>query len=166
MVTVQEVVRWADQAEPGETSDFALAFSAIPVEAVQAWWQQGPDSFTHAFQVFAAGLEGGFVFAMCDPLADFARLAVTVTRNQVILREAIRGLTLLGYYNNRWHVRDVAVEMLQSIRDDTDAVSALEGLRMAYSAMRSNGWSAPLSPAPSTRSCGQEWPNFSAPRPE
>ena len=70
------------QAEPGETSDFALAFSAIPVEAVQAWWQQGPDSFTHAFQVFAAGLEGGFVFAMCDPLADFARLAVTVTRNR------------------------------------------------------------------------------------
>ena len=132
VVAVREVIRWADQAEPEEMSDFALAFSAIPVQAVKAWWLQGPDSFTHAFQVFAIGLESGFVFAMCDPLADFARLAVTVTHDQVILREAIRGLALLGYNHKRWHVRDVTVGMLQAIRDDTDAVSALEGLRMAH----------------------------------
>ena len=138
--TVREIIRWADQAEPGEMSDFAQAFSAMPVEAVQAWWQQGPDSFTHAFQIFATGLEGGFVFEMCDPLADFARLVVTVTRDQVILREAIRGLALLGYNHNRWHVRDVAVEILQGIRDDTDAVSALEGLRMA--GPRATEWTA------------------------
>ena len=125
--TVREIIRWADQAEPGELSDFAQAFSAMPVQAVQAWWQQGPDSFTHAFQVFATGLEGGFVFGMCDPLADFARIVLTVTRDQVILREAIRGLALLGYNHNKWHVRDVAVEILQGISDDTDAVQRTRG---------------------------------------
>jgi hypothetical protein len=34
------------------------------------------------------------------------------TRDRDILRDAIRGLALLGYKHNRWHVRDVAVAIL------------------------------------------------------
>jgi hypothetical protein len=48
----------------------------------------------------------------------------------VILRDAVRKLVVLGWNHNRWRVRNVTIGILQSIRDDADAVSALEGLRM------------------------------------
>ena len=130
-----EIVRWADQVDPGETADFALALSALPAQALEVWWGQHDSAgFTRAFKLYADALQGsGFAFNDCDPLADFARRGVDVTRDQVILREAIRGLAALGYKHNRWHVRDVTVGILQSIRDDGAAVSALEGLRMAGS---------------------------------
>jgi eukaryotic-like serine/threonine-protein kinase len=128
-----EIIRWADQVAPGETADFALALSALPAHALEVWWENyDAAGFSRAFKLYADALQGtGFTFQDCDPLADFARLAVDVTRDQIILREAVRGLTALGHNHNRWHVRDVAVGILQSIRDDSAAVSALEGLRMA-----------------------------------
>lgn len=137
-----EIVRWADQVDPGETPDFALALSALPAQALEVWWGQYDSAgFIRAFRLFAEALQGsGFAFQDCDPLADFARRAVDVTRDHVILREAIRGLAALGYKHNRWHVRDVAVGILQSIRDDGAAVSALEGLRMA--GPRATEWTA------------------------
>jgi eukaryotic-like serine/threonine-protein kinase len=49
----------------------------------------------------------------------------------VILREAVCGLAQLGEYHNRWHVRDVAVGILQAIRNEEDAIAAVEGLRAA-----------------------------------
>ncbi|WP_433359017.1 hypothetical protein [Streptosporangium sp. CA-115845] len=48
-----------------------------------------------------------------------------------ISKEAICGLVELGMHHNRWHVRDVAVTMLQRIRDTDEALAALEGLREA-----------------------------------
>jgi hypothetical protein len=128
-----EIIRWADQVDPGETDHFALALSALPAHALEVWWlHYDSTGFTRAFKLYADALQSfGFVFPDCDPLADFVRRAVDVTRNQVILREAIRGLAALGCNHNRWHVRDVTVGILQSIRDDGAAVSALEGLRMA-----------------------------------
>lgn len=137
-----EIIRWADQVRPDEAADFALALSALPAQALEVWWGHFDSAgFTRAFKLYADALQGtGFVFQDCDPLADFALRAVDVTRDQVILREAIRGLAVLGYHHNRWHVRDVAVGVLQSIRDDHTAVSALEGLRMA--GRQSTEWTA------------------------
>jgi eukaryotic-like serine/threonine-protein kinase len=128
-----EIIRWADQVSPLEEPDFALALSALPAQALEVWWGHfDAAGFTRAFKLYADALQGrGFGFQNCDPLADFARRAVDVTGDQLILREAIRGLAALGYNHNRWHVRDVTVGILQSIREDSAAVSALEGLRMA-----------------------------------
>jgi hypothetical protein len=105
--------------------------SAVPGDLMQTWWEANPANFTHVFRVFARALERGFAFADCDPLANFASRAVAITQDRDILREAIRGLALLGSNHNRWHVRDVAVGILQGIRDDAHAASALEGLEMA-----------------------------------
>jgi hypothetical protein len=138
---VGEIIKWADEADITETGHVALALSAVPAVVVQAWWEQNPGNFAHVFGVFTQALEhDGFSFPDCDPLADFARLAVRAARDQDILREAIRGLAHLGFNHNRWHVRDVAVEILQGIRDDADAASALEGLRMA--GRRATEWTA------------------------
>jgi hypothetical protein len=136
-----EIIRWAEAGADDHPGDFALALSALPAPALEVWWHNyDAAGFSRAFQLFADALQRGYDFKDCDPLADFARRAVEVTRDQVILREAIRGLAVLGWGHNRWHVRDVAVGILQSIRDDDAAVSALEGLRMA--GPRATEWTA------------------------
>ncbi|MGF3198325.1 serine/threonine-protein kinase [Streptomyces diastaticus] len=131
---LDEFVRWADEVDFSDDEDmgeFSWALSALPSDSVEWWWQQNPAGFTGIFQAFASCLEGSFDFGMCDILADFARRAVVATGDAIILREAVRGLAHLGTKHNRWHVRDVAVNVLQKIRTPEDAVAALEGLRMA-----------------------------------
>jgi hypothetical protein len=144
-----EIIRWADQVSQSERPDFALALSALPAQAqaLEVWWGHFDSAgFTRAFKLYADALQGsGFGFQDCDPLADFVRRAVDVTRDHLILREAIRGLAALGYNHNRWHVRDVTVGILQSIREDSAAVSALEGLRMA--GPQATDWTAGLAVA-------------------
>lgn len=137
-----ELVLWAGQVIPEEAKDFALAVSVLPAWPLEVWWRDFDSAgFTRAFRLFADALQHlEFRFDDCDQLADFARRAFEVTRDQVILREAIRGLAALGRNHDRWHVRDVAVGILQSIRDDDAAVSALEGLRMA--GPRATEWTA------------------------
>ncbi|MFD6425147.1 serine/threonine-protein kinase [Streptomyces sp. NPDC060198] len=131
---LDEFVRWADEldfSDYEDMGDFSWALSGLPSGSVEWWWEQNPEGFTGVFQAFTNRLEGAFDFGRCDALANFARRAVDVTNDPIILREAIRGLTHLGTYHNRWHVRDVAVAILQKIRTPEDAVAALEGLRMA-----------------------------------
>ena len=136
-----ELVLWAGQVTPEEAKDLALALSTLPAWPLEVWWRDfDPAGFTRAFQLFADALQRTFEWDDCNPLADFARRAFEVTRDQVILREAVRGLAALGRNHDRWHVRDVAVGILQSIRDDEAAVSALEGLRMA--GPRATEWTA------------------------
>ncbi len=129
-----ELMRWAEEADPADDEAMgalASALSYLPADSVEWWWDGDPAGFTQTFLGFAERLEGDFAFSACDALANFARRAVTVTRDTIILREAVRGLVCLGYHHNRWHVRDVVVAMLQGIRTDEDAGAAIEGLRMA-----------------------------------
>ena len=99
---------------------------------MREWWQANPTDFTRVFGIYSRALDrGGYIFNDCDPLANFARRAVDVTADPHILREAVRGLAMLGYNHTRWYVRDVTVALLQQIRGDADAASALEGLQIA-----------------------------------
>jgi hypothetical protein len=129
-----ELVQWADEIDLDGYSvmgEFSWVLSALPAESVTWWWVHNPATFTRVFLAFAKRLEGSFPFGRCDQLADFAVRAVRETSDPTILREATRGLAELGQYHNRWHVRDMAVAMLQAIRDTDNALAALEGLRMA-----------------------------------
>ena len=126
-----EVIEWADTVSDEDIGHFALALSAMPDVLARAWWDTNPANFTHVFGVFGRALDRFYRWDDCDLLANFARQAVNVTGDQHILREAVRGLAVLGSNHNRWYVRDVTVAILQRIRDDADATSALEGLRIA-----------------------------------
>ncbi|MFJ2716873.1 serine/threonine-protein kinase [Streptomyces sp. NPDC087437] len=131
---LDEFVRWADEldfSDYEEMGEFSWALSVLASDSVDWWWEQNPAGFTGIFQAFANRLEGSFGFELCDVLAEFARRVIDVTGDPIILREAVRGLAHLGINHNRWHVRDVAVAILQKIRTPEDAVAALEGLRMA-----------------------------------
>lgn len=129
-----ELIEWAESVDPDDYSEMgplAITLSALSRATIDWWWNRDPSGFTRVFEAFAERLCGSFSFGDCDPLADFAARAVAETKDDVILREAIRGLASLGQYHNRWHVRDVAVAILQNIRTDEDAVAAVEGLRAA-----------------------------------
>jgi hypothetical protein len=129
-----ELTQWAEEVDPAGEEDmdaFAWTLSVLPSDSIEWWWDSDPAGFTHTFLAFTEHLEGNFPFARCDWLAGFARRAAAVTRDTVILREAVRGLAVLGYHHNRWHVRDVVVKMLQGVKNDEDTGAAIEGLRMA-----------------------------------
>jgi serine/threonine protein kinase len=129
-----ELVTWAEGANPEDYTEMghlATTLSALSPQSISWWWKRDARSFVRIFSAYARRLDGAFEFSRCDPLADFARRAVDVTQDGVVLREAIRGLVQLGEHHNRWHVRDVVIAMLQSIRDEEDAMAALEGLRDA-----------------------------------
>ena len=131
---LDELMRWADRLDANdsdEVSEFDWAFSALPKTSIHWWWKANPSAFKHAFQRFAESLDRGFDFGRCDPLADVVRRVVDTVQDSEILRDAVCGLAGLGYANNRWHVRDVAVALLQSLRSPDEATNALEGLRMA-----------------------------------
>ena len=128
---VGEIMRWTDEAGQQDLKDFTIAVSAVPSWVAEQWWRTNRDNFSRMFRLFVQGMEGDFAFADCDPVADFAQRAVLATQDMEILREAIRGLALLGFHHDRWHVRDVATWILQWIRIDAYAATALEGLQAA-----------------------------------
>lgn len=133
-VALAELTQWAEEVESADEEDmdaFTWTLSVLPSDSIEWWWDRDPGGFTRTFLAFTEQLEGSFPFARCDWLAGFARRAVAVTCDTVILREAVRGLAVLGYHHNRWHVRDVVVTILQGIKNDADAGAAIEGLRMA-----------------------------------
>lgn len=129
-----ELEQWANEIDLNDYNDmgeFAWAFCALPIESVERWWENNPTTFTRIFQAFVQRLNGNFGFSECDHLASFANRAVIVSQDLTILKEAVCGLAELGTHHNRWHVRDVAVAMLQRIRDTDEALAALEGLKEA-----------------------------------
>jgi serine/threonine protein kinase len=133
-VALAELTQWAEEVDPTDEEDmdaFTWTMSVLPSDSIEWWWDSDPGGFTRTFLTFAEHLEGNFPFARCDLLAAFAQRAAARTRDTVILREAVRGLAILGYNHNRWYVRDVVVKMLQGIKNDEDAGAAIEGLRMA-----------------------------------
>ena len=128
---VGEIMRWTDEAGQQDLQDFTIAVSAVPAWVAEQWWRMNRDNFSRMFRLFTQGMEGVFPYSDCDPVADFAQRAVLVTQDMEILRDAICGLALLGFHHDRWHVRDVATWILQWIRIDAYAASALEGLQAA-----------------------------------
>lgn len=56
---------------------------------------------------------------------------VAVTADNDTLRSAVSGLLRLGPAHNRWHVRDVLIALLQSIRNAEKATVALEAVQAA-----------------------------------
>lgn len=127
-----ELISWAsDLDDEDDQVYFCVTLSVLQTPSIRWWWEHDPEAFERVFRVFAELLDGRFGFGTCDRLANYAQRAVSVTGSSVVLQEAITGLTLLGTQHNRWHVRDVVVAILQDIRTDEDAATALEGLRVA-----------------------------------
>jgi hypothetical protein len=130
-----DIIEWAQEIDANDADElkwFAWTLSAMPADSIRRWSKQDPSSFKDAFQLYAMALKKvSFGFERCDTLANFAHRVVTTVKDTDVLREAVSGLATLGHDHNRWHVRDVAVRLLQRVRTHEDACSALDGLREA-----------------------------------
>ena len=95
-------------------------------------WSRDAGAFRRVFERYCDYVYSqGFPFDYCDVLADFTRRVVHEIDNSAMLRSAVQALAGLGSGHKRWHVRDVLVTLLQSVRDNEAAVAAVEGLRAA-----------------------------------
>jgi hypothetical protein len=70
----------------------ATTLSILSARTILRWWSKDPRELTQAFTAFAERLTGDFSFNNWDALADFADRAVTATKDNQIVRAAVRGL--------------------------------------------------------------------------
>ena len=131
---LEELINWSnelDADDSNEAGEYVWTMSALPTALIKSWSKRNPGAFKRAFREYTKLIQRSFPFGRCDELADFVRRVVATDKGNELLSDAVCGLAVLGRYNNRWHVRDVAVAILQEIRTHEDAGRALEGLRRA-----------------------------------
>jgi serine/threonine protein kinase len=132
---LDDLLSWAQQLDETASDDMESLARVLPwisAWSVRTMWARQAPAFRIVFQYFCDYVaEQGFNFEYCDVLADFTRRVVQEVQDPALLPPAVKALAGLGYNHNRWHVRDVLVATLQSVRDDETAVAAAEGLRAA-----------------------------------
>jgi serine/threonine protein kinase len=132
---LDELFTWSQRLDENDSDDMAALCRVLPW--ISGWsikqlWHSDIGAFQRVFYRYGDYIaERGFSFEYCDVLADFCRRAVEQTQDTDVLRTAVRSLANLGANHNRWHVRDVLTELLQSIRDTETALTAVEGLQAA-----------------------------------
>jgi serine/threonine protein kinase len=106
---------------------------AIPwmsMGAIGQLWDRDPGALRDIvarYGAFVTPIRWDFDF--CDVIADFFDRCVLVTSDNEILRVALKTLMELGATHNRWHLRDVAIGILQRLREPEAALAACEALR-------------------------------------
>ncbi len=117
---------------PDEFAGAAPALITSSRATIAYLWSVNPTAYRKAAGKLAAWMgEGGFPFDYCDVVANSARVLWQVSGDGEVLRVVVRGLVDLGATHNRWHVRDVLVDILQGIKDPERALIALEALQSA-----------------------------------
>lgn len=130
-----EMIEWAAALDESNNDDMRALTRVLPWctrPSVKYLWEHHRTAFRRVYQRFSDHMgRGAFSFEYCDVLADFSQRTVLETKDSAILRMTIAALMHLGHYHNRWHVRDVLVELLQGVKTDEAAMAAVEALRAA-----------------------------------
>lgn len=129
-VAAEELLQWLLDEDPEEWAAAAPALISSSRAVMAHLWSVNPTAFRRAASRIADWMsEGGFQWDYCDNVANSARALWYVSDDNEVLRHVVRGLVALGASHNRWHVRDVLVEILQGIKDNERALVALEALQ-------------------------------------
>ncbi|TXH23100.1 MAG: serine/threonine protein kinase [Mycobacterium sp.] len=130
-----EMIEWAAALDESDHDDMNALTRVLPWcrrSAVKCLWNDHRTTFRRVYQRFADHVQHTpFSFEYCDLLADFGQRAVVETKDAGVLRMTVAALIGLGYYHNRWHVRDVLVTLLQDVKKEEMAMAAIEALRAA-----------------------------------
>lgn len=132
---LDEFLDWAlglDSQDDDEARALTQALPALDERAINDLWSRRRAEFRDLFKAHSRRVrEVGFPFNYCDVLADFARRASRVTRDDEVLRYTISSLCELGEYHNRWFVRGVVTGILQTLREPDEIFAAINGLTEA-----------------------------------
>lgn len=131
-LAAEELQEWLLGEDGAEFACAAPALIASSRTVMDYLWSTNPTAYRTAARKIGAWMgEGGFSFDYCDVVANSVRAMWQVSEDAEVLRAVVRGLVDLGAMHNRWHVRDVLIEILQGIRDPEQALVALEALQAA-----------------------------------
>jgi hypothetical protein len=134
---VAEMIEWAGGLDESVSEDMAALIRVLPWckrSAIRYLWAQHRSECRRVYQRFCEGLDRVQIpFEYCDVIADFGQRAVIETEDSDILRITLATLMEFGRRNNRWHVRDVVVEILQGVKTEEAASAAVEALHSAQS---------------------------------
>lgn len=128
-----QVIEWALTLDENSEEDMASLTRVLPwmdlvsIKWLGAWDQSAFGRVIHRFTEHVGS--GSFSFEYCDTLANFLRRVTRGSEDPKALGQVVRALARLGTHHNRWHVRDVLVQILQEIKTDEAASEAVEALR-------------------------------------
>lgn len=128
-----KVAEWALTLDEDNDDDMASLVRVLPwmdLTSIKWLWEWDAPAFGRVIQRFAEHVGvGSFSFEYCDTLANFLRRVARGTQSPKALGQVVRALARLGTHHNRWHVRDVLVEVLQDVKSEEAASEAVEALR-------------------------------------
>ncbi|MGH2917845.1 MAG: serine/threonine-protein kinase [Solirubrobacteraceae bacterium] len=112
----------------GEEQLFRGVVPRIPKPVLRCWAAKEPNSFRALIRAYDnhINVNGALSFDYCDTIADFLQFVFGITKDLAVHRLVIRRLLEVGVSHNRWHVRDVAVELLASLKSPSEVAAAVE----------------------------------------
>jgi hypothetical protein len=100
----------------------------IPRSVVRRWAISEPHSFRELMRTYDRhiAVNGELPFDYCDTVADFLQFVFGLTTDLAVRRLIIARLLEVGFNHNRWHVRDVAVNLLSALKSASEVAAAVE----------------------------------------
>jgi eukaryotic-like serine/threonine-protein kinase len=130
---LRSVIDWAERLDDTDTAHMAALARVLPwlsSSSIHWLWSENRRAWLAVFDSFCRfGADARFGFEYCDQIANFVHRAFNSTLDVRVLTNAVALLANLGPNHNRWHVRDILIDILSQLRDDELTVAALESLR-------------------------------------
>jgi len=112
----------------GEEQVYRLVVPRIPKVVLRRWAAREPNGFRGFMRAYDGhvNINGDLSFDYCDTLADFLRFVFGITADLAVHRIIVTRLLEVGVSHNRWHVRDVTVGLLASLKSPSEIAVAVE----------------------------------------
>jgi eukaryotic-like serine/threonine-protein kinase len=116
------------RANPDDDEMFHDVWIRLAKDTVWAMATRLPDGFREQLRLYDEHVSGSLRFDYCDVVADRYSFIYKVSDDIEVHRTVLNRLIDLGYSHNRWHVREVLIDMLSSAKSRVDVALAEEAI--------------------------------------
>ena len=112
----------------GEEQLYRRVVPRIPKAVLRRWAAVQPQSFRELIGAYDkhVSADGELPFDYCDTVADFLQFIFGITTDLAVHRLIIKRLLRVGFSHNRWHVADVTIDLLTSLKSASEVAVAVE----------------------------------------
>ena len=116
------------RAYAGEEQVYRMVVPHIPKPVLRLWASSQQQSFRTLMRTYDqhVSADGDLAFGYCDTLADFLQFVYGITTDLAVHRLIIKRLLRVGFSHNRWHVADVTIDLLASLKSASEVAAAVE----------------------------------------
>ncbi|MCZ4277382.1 MULTISPECIES: serine/threonine-protein kinase [Nocardiaceae] len=98
-------------SNPDDSNLYLQFLPLLPEQFVHSFGAKLPSEFAKVMINFDVFARGGHPFSFCDTLADFIAAAYKASTDLSTRKLLLENLLELGHSHNRWHVRDVFIDL-------------------------------------------------------